>query len=154
MTRPTDPASLYVGMTTETRNRHQSGSEADSKIREAAQVKIKSLQAAHNAAIEAAETQPLEPSYPYDVSKANADMAALSYAKSYQMVVAVTRSCNFYGPGDLHCRVVARSNDHLQEVINRMLEVEGIARSTTVIALSDQVHFRAIPLVAAAVRDR
>jgi len=58
------------------------------------------------------------------------------------------------GQGDLHCRVVARTNAHLQEVINRMLEVEGIARSTTVIALSDQVHFRALPLVAAAVRER
>jgi len=55
------------------------------------------------------------------------------------------------GQGDLHCRVVARTNSHLQEVINRMLEVEGIDRSTTVIALSDQIHFRTLPLVAAAV---
>ena len=54
------------------------------------------------------------------------------------------------GQGDLHCRVVARTNSHLQEVINRMLEVEGIDRSTTVIALSDQVHFRTLPLVAVA----
>ena len=30
------------------------------------------------------------------------------------------------GPGDLHCRVVARTNSHLQEVVNRMLEVQGI----------------------------
>jgi DNA-binding Lrp family transcriptional regulator len=54
------------------------------------------------------------------------------------------------GQGDLHCRVVARSNDHLQEVINRILEVQGIDRATTVIALSEQIAYRVMPLVAAA----
>ena len=56
------------------------------------------------------------------------------------------------GLGDLHCRVVARTNAHLQEVINRILEVQGISRSTTVIALSDQIPFRVLPLVDAAAR--
>jgi DNA-binding Lrp family transcriptional regulator len=51
------------------------------------------------------------------------------------------------GTGDLHCRVVARTNLHLQEVINRILEVQGIDRSTTVIALSDQIRYRVLPLV-------
>jgi DNA-binding Lrp family transcriptional regulator len=51
------------------------------------------------------------------------------------------------GTGDLHCRVVARTNFHLQEVINRILEVQGIDRSTTVIALSDQIRYRVLPLV-------
>jgi DNA-binding Lrp family transcriptional regulator len=54
------------------------------------------------------------------------------------------------GQGDLHCRVVARSNDHLQDVINRILEVQGIDRATTVIALSEQIRFRVLPLVEAA----
>jgi DNA-binding Lrp family transcriptional regulator len=53
------------------------------------------------------------------------------------------------GPGDLHCRVVARTNSHLQEVINRILEVQGIMRTSTVIALSSQVPHRVLPLVAA-----
>jgi DNA-binding Lrp family transcriptional regulator len=53
------------------------------------------------------------------------------------------------GPGDVHCRVVARTNSHLQEVINRMLEVQGISRTTTVLALSDPIRYRALPLVAA-----
>ena len=53
------------------------------------------------------------------------------------------------GPGDLHCRVVARTNSHLQEVINRILEVQGIMRTSTVIALSSQVPYRVLPLVAA-----
>jgi DNA-binding Lrp family transcriptional regulator len=54
------------------------------------------------------------------------------------------------GPGDLHCRVVARTNEHLQAVINRILEVQGIDRTSTVIALSTQIPFRTMPLVAAA----
>ncbi len=53
------------------------------------------------------------------------------------------------GTGDLHCRVVARTNAHLQEVINRMLEVRGIDRSTTVIALSEQIGYRVLPLIPA-----
>ena len=51
------------------------------------------------------------------------------------------------GPGDLHCRLVARTNDHLQLVINRILEVQGIVRTSTVIALTTQVAYRTLPLV-------
>src|SRR3954452_4253433 len=51
------------------------------------------------------------------------------------------------GPGDLHCRVAARTNNHLQEIINRMLEVAGIQRTATVIALSEQIPYRVLPLV-------
>jgi DNA-binding Lrp family transcriptional regulator len=54
------------------------------------------------------------------------------------------------GVGDLHCRVVARTNTHLQDVINRILEVQGISRTTTVIALSPQIPLRVLPLVDAA----
>jgi len=58
------------------------------------------------------------------------------------------------GPGDLHCRVVARTNEHLQQVINRMLEVQGINRTSTVIALSEQIPPRVLPLVDAAIQVR
>ncbi|MGQ0617809.1 MAG: Lrp/AsnC family transcriptional regulator [Acidimicrobiia bacterium] len=51
------------------------------------------------------------------------------------------------GPGDLHCRVVARTNAHLQDVINAVLEVEGIDRTTTQIALTEQLGHRVLPLV-------
>ena len=54
------------------------------------------------------------------------------------------------GVGDLHCRVVARTNRDLQRIINRILEVRGIDRSTTVIALSEQMSHRVLPLVRAA----
>jgi CDP-glucose 4,6-dehydratase len=47
------------------------------------------------------EDFPLRPRYPYDVSKACADMIARSYAVSYDLPVAVTRLANVYGPGDL-----------------------------------------------------
>jgi DNA-binding Lrp family transcriptional regulator len=51
------------------------------------------------------------------------------------------------GPGDLHCRLVARTNEHLQQVIGRVLEVAGIDRTSTVIALSEQIPYRVGPLV-------
>ncbi|MGH2684767.1 MAG: Lrp/AsnC family transcriptional regulator [Actinomycetota bacterium] len=54
------------------------------------------------------------------------------------------------GPGDLHCRVAARTNEHLQQVINRILEVQGIDRTATQIALSEQIRYRVLPLAAAA----
>jgi DNA-binding Lrp family transcriptional regulator len=53
------------------------------------------------------------------------------------------------GPADLHCRLVARSNDHLHHVVTRILEVRGITRTTTVIALSEQIAYRVLPLVEA-----
>lgn len=53
------------------------------------------------------------------------------------------------GAGDLHCRLVARSNAHLQQVINSVLEVQGIVRTSTVIALSPQIPYRVLPLVEA-----
>jgi CDP-glucose 4,6-dehydratase len=44
----------------------------------------------------------LQPSFPYDVSKAAADLIARSYAATYGLPVAVTRLANVYGPGDLN----------------------------------------------------
>jgi hypothetical protein len=42
---------------------------------------------------------------------------------------------------------VARTNDHLQYVISRILEVQGIDRSTTQIALTEQLRHQVLPLV-------
>jgi CDP-glucose 4,6-dehydratase len=44
----------------------------------------------------------LEPRYPYDVSKAATDLIARSYFHTYGLPVAVTRSSNVYGGGDLN----------------------------------------------------
>jgi DNA-binding Lrp family transcriptional regulator len=51
------------------------------------------------------------------------------------------------GSGDLHCRVVARTNEHLQEVLGEILVVPGIVRTATQIALTQQIGFRVLPLV-------
>lgn len=51
------------------------------------------------------------------------------------------------GPGDLHCRVVARSNSHLQQVLGRALDVSGIERTTTQIALTEQLSYRTGPII-------
>lgn len=48
------------------------------------------------------EETPLTGTYPYDVSKSCADLLALSYARSFQLPVAVTRCANFFGGGDLN----------------------------------------------------
>jgi CDP-glucose 4,6-dehydratase len=48
------------------------------------------------------EAAPLQPLYPYDVSKAAADMIARSYWHTYGLPVAVTRFANLYGGGDLN----------------------------------------------------
>jgi DNA-binding Lrp family transcriptional regulator len=56
------------------------------------------------------------------------------------------------GPGDLHCRVVARTNDHLQTVIGRVLEAQGINRTATQIALTEQLRHRVLPLVELAIQ--
>lgn len=54
------------------------------------------------------------------------------------------------GQGDLHLRVVARTNEHLSHVLNRILEAPGITRTTTALALATQIPYRVLPLVAAA----
>ncbi len=48
------------------------------------------------------EDTPLEGRHPYDVSKSCADLLSLTYAKSYDLPVAITRCGNFYGGGDLN----------------------------------------------------
>ena len=48
------------------------------------------------------EDFPLQPRYPYDVSKAATDMIARSYWHTFGLPVAVTRFANLYGGGDLN----------------------------------------------------
>lgn len=48
------------------------------------------------------EDLPLRPTFPYDVSKAAADLIARSYWHTFELPVAVTRLANVYGGGDLN----------------------------------------------------
>ncbi|WP_084961256.1 Lrp/AsnC family transcriptional regulator [Thermoactinospora rubra] len=50
------------------------------------------------------------------------------------------------GPGDVWCRIAGRDHEHIQRVIDRMLTIEGVRRSTTVITLSTVVPYRVLPL--------
>jgi DNA-binding Lrp family transcriptional regulator len=43
------------------------------------------------------------------------------------------------GPGDLLCRIVARTNAHLHEVLENVLATPGILRTTTALALTTPV---------------
>jgi DNA-binding Lrp family transcriptional regulator len=53
------------------------------------------------------------------------------------------------GPGDMLCRVVARTNADLQRVIDAIVDVEGVVRAATVIALATPLPYRVLPLVRA-----
>ena len=53
------------------------------------------------------ESYSLRPQYPYDTSKACADMVAQAYASDlYKLPVVVTRFANIYGPGQLNFTAV------------------------------------------------
>jgi DNA-binding Lrp family transcriptional regulator len=54
------------------------------------------------------------------------------------------------GTQDLLCRVVARDNGHLQEIINAMVGSSAVRRSTSSISMSRQIAPRIEPLVRAA----
>ncbi|GAB3908103.1 Lrp/AsnC family transcriptional regulator [Microbispora bryophytorum] len=54
------------------------------------------------------------------------------------------------GGGDMLCRVVARSNADLQRVIDLIVDVQGVVRTESVIALDTLVRYRTLPLVRAA----
>ncbi|MEJ7689416.1 MAG: Lrp/AsnC family transcriptional regulator [Nocardioidaceae bacterium] len=51
------------------------------------------------------------------------------------------------GPGDLWCRVVAKSNTDLQRVLDTVVAHPGIERSATMISLTSQIRHRLLPLV-------
>lgn len=51
------------------------------------------------------------------------------------------------GGSDLLCRVVARSNADLQRVIDQIVAVQGVLRTSSVIVLDTPVPYRVMPLV-------
>jgi DNA-binding Lrp family transcriptional regulator len=72
-------------------------------------------------------------------------------AKHLREIPEVLEIYSVTGPGDLNCRVVAHTNEHLQHVIGRVLEVQGISRTATQIALTEQLRHRVLPLVELAI---
>jgi DNA-binding Lrp family transcriptional regulator len=51
------------------------------------------------------------------------------------------------GQGDMLCRLVARSNPDLQRVLDQVTQLDAIVRTSTVIAMSNPVRHRVLPLV-------
>ena len=66
-------------------------------------------------------------------------------AEHLAAIPEVLEACTITGAGDMWCRVVARSNTDLQRVIDAVLVIAGIVRSSTVIALATQVPYRVRP---------
>ncbi len=54
------------------------------------------------------------------------------------------------GPGDVHCRLAASSHEDLQRVLLEVSQIPGVARSTSVIALTRLVQHRPVELLEAA----
>jgi DNA-binding Lrp family transcriptional regulator len=78
-----------------------------------------------------------------EISQGRGDDVAAHLAEIPEVLEAHT----IIGPGDLLCRMVARDNADLQRVIDRIVEVDGITRTSTVIALSTRIPARVLPLV-------
>jgi DNA-binding Lrp family transcriptional regulator len=68
-------------------------------------------------------------------------------ARHLATIPEVLEAFTITGAGDMWCRVVARSNNDLQRVIDAVLADPGIVRSSTVIALATQVPYRVLPLL-------
>lgn len=71
-------------------------------------------------------------------------------------LAAIDEVCEVHattGDGDLFVRMVARSNDDLQRVIDEVVAVPGVRRTATSIALSTPVLARFRPLLESVVDD-
>ncbi|MFC6287830.1 Lrp/AsnC family transcriptional regulator [Nocardioides sp. GCM10027113] len=74
-------------------------------------------------------------------------------ARHLAAIPEVLEAHTITGAGDMWARVVARTNADLQRVIDRVLDDAAIVRSSTVIALAEQVPFRVLELARASVED-
>ena len=73
------------------------------------------------------EDKPLAGDHPYDVSKSATDLICTTYARTYNLPVAVSRFGNIFGPGDLNFnRIIPGIMDSL--VNNRVLELRSNGR--------------------------
>jgi CDP-glucose 4,6-dehydratase len=76
------------------------------------------------------EETELNPTFPYDVSKACSDLIAQSYAITFGLPVAITRCGNFYGGGDLNWSRIVPST------------IRSILRGTAPVIRSDGQYVR------------
>jgi DNA-binding Lrp family transcriptional regulator len=81
-------------------------------------------------------------------SNADATIAALTAIPEIVEILAIT------GEGDLQARVVARDPAHLYSLTTGILEIEGVTRSSTALAMAEIVPNRMRPLLALAAGSR
>lgn len=74
-------------------------------------------------------------------------------AERLSAIAEVLEAHTITGAGDMLCRVVARGNADLQRVIDAIVGLEGVVRTSTVIVLDSPLAHRVLPLVRAAARD-
>ena len=73
------------------------------------------------------EDAPLNPSTPYAVSRAAADMSLMSFYRAYQFPVVFTRAANVFGPGQQLYRIVPKSV--LCLALGKKIPLQGGGRS-------------------------
>ncbi|MFD9485656.1 Lrp/AsnC family transcriptional regulator [Streptomyces sp. NPDC059991] len=64
-------------------------------------------------------------------------------------VPEIVEAFSITGGGDLLTRVVARDAGHLEDVIQRLIQLPGVVRTRTEVALRERVPHRLLPLVEA-----
>jgi len=74
------------------------------------------------------ETTPFNPSTPYAVSRAAADMSLKTFFEAYQFPVVFTRAANVYGPGQPLYRIIPRTMFFLREGRKLGLQGGGLSR--------------------------
>jgi DNA-binding Lrp family transcriptional regulator len=70
-------------------------------------------------------------------------------ATSLARIAEVLEAHTITGSGDMLLRVVARDNADMQRVIDLIVDVPGVVRTSTVIALAAPIRYRVLPLVRA-----
>lgn len=71
-------------------------------------------------------------------------------AAAMRGIASVVEAYATTGPGDVHCRLAATSHEDLQRVLIEVSQIPGVARCTSVIALSRVVAARPVALLEAA----
>lgn len=59
----------------------------------------------------------------------------------------VTEAYTITGEGDFLCRIATRDTEHFERVIQRVLDIPGIARTRSEVVLSERIHRRVAPLL-------
>ncbi|MFF7154490.1 Lrp/AsnC ligand binding domain-containing protein [Streptomyces sp. NPDC008139] len=68
-------------------------------------------------------------------------------------VPEIIEALSITGGGDLLTRVAARDNANLEDIIQRLIQLPGVVRTRTEIALRERVPYRVLPLVEAVGRS-